>query len=858
MKKVFTSLLFLSFSVFSFSQTAVVVDPNARRQTMKGFGVSLAWWANILGGWGDTVVNDVCTLLTDSNELNMNYFRFNIAGGDSSGHNHMRFDANMPGYKSTRTGSYDWSADANQRKFLKKLYSLKSGAIYEAASYSPPYWMTKSGCSAGNTDGTDNLNDSDYVAFADYLTEVVKHYKDVEGVPFSRLEPMNEPFSNWWKAKNWQEGCAFSQANQIKLINAVYNKLNTKNMLSYCKIIAMDANSIDEALNGLNGYPDSVLSKLNEISTHTYFGTKRVELYSAAAAKGKEVWQTESGPIISETGIDNYLVMANRIIADLKDMRAVVWADWQAMDFYGDYWGLWRYDTTNKTYNKVKSYYVRKQFSKYVKPGYTVIYSNESTIAALNPANNELVVVLVNADTSGNKSYKVDLNLFGSTGASASAYRTSSTQDCAQLSNISIANNIFSYTAPARSVTTFIIPVTLATNPIPIANGNYRITAKHSNKDMSVAATSDSNGAVIEQWTPLGQSNQVFNVQWTTAGYKLLPSYNAKAVTVNGNSLANGAVINQWTDLEQTNQRFSMIDVGGGYYKIVARHSAKCLAVTGNGMNNGDDVVQWEWLNYDNFKWQFTPVALDSTLANGTYTIKAKHSSKVMSVEGWSSDNGGIIEQWANLCQGNQKFSVQFTSSGYIIKPSYNNKNVSVNSYSIANGASIVQWDDFTQSHQRYQIINLGSGFYKIVARHSNKCLAVTGNGMNNGDDVVQWEWLNNDNFKWAFESPCASRTGATTTITNTTTNNNIGLLAENNPEYLKVYPNPSTGYIIIQSSGIDKAQVQIYDMSGKLMMIRNGLSNTETINVNKLAKGVYTLKISGSNKVVLEKIIVQ
>ena len=97
MKKVFTSLLFLSFSVLSFSQTSVVVDPNARQQTMKGFGVSLAWWANILGGWSDAAINDVCTSLTDSNELNMNYFRFNIGGGDSSAHNHMRFDANMPG-----------------------------------------------------------------------------------------------------------------------------------------------------------------------------------------------------------------------------------------------------------------------------------------------------------------------------------------------------------------------------------------------------------------------------------------------------------------------------------------------------------------------------------------------------------------------------------------------------------------------------------------------------------------------------------------------------------------------------------------------------------------------------------------
>ena len=848
MKKFFPALLFLSFSVLSFSQTPVVVDPNARQQTFKGFGVSLAWWANVVGGWDSTTVNEICTLLTSSSELNMNYFRFNIGGGDTAAHNHMRTDARMPGYKTSRTGSYDWTADANQRNILKKLYALKSNAHYEAVSYSPPYWMTVSRCSSGEANGGSNLLDADYTTFADYLTEVVKHYKDSVGVTFSMLSPVNESFSNWWKANGQQEGCYFSQANQETLINAIYDKLTAKNMLSYCKIIAMDANSINEAYSGLNGYVSSgVISKVNAISTHSYAGTQRAGLYNAATAQGKEVWQSESGPLwVNVWGIDNHLVMASRIIDDLKNMKAVAWADWQALDG-GDVWGLIRYDDTNKTYVKGKNYYVRKQFSKYIKPGYTVVYSNESTIAALNPANNELVVVLVNADTTGSKSYKLDLNLFASTGSSASAYRTSSTEDCAQLSSISISNNIFSYSAPARSVTTFVIPVTIAGNPTPLANGNYRITAKHSNKDMSVAGWSESDGAVIEQWAPLGQANQVFNVQWTSTGYKLLPSYNAKAFDVSGYSMTNGAVINQWTDLEQANQRFSVIDVGGGYYKIVARHSGKCLAVTGNGMNNGDDVVQWEWLNYDNFKWQFTPVSVDSTLANGTYTIKAKHSNKVMSIPAWSTSNGAVDEQWDNLCQDNEKFNVQYTSSGYIIKPSYNSKVLSVNNYSVANGTSVVQWDDLTHSHQRYQIINLGGGYYKIVVRHSNKCLAVTGSGMNNGDDIVQWEWLNYDNFKWAFETPCSGRPA----------NSPVTLTSDSTDLSVKVSPNPTPGILNIRFENIDNAQLHLFDISGRLLFQGKAFNNMN-INLKKYPLGnVCLIKIAGTNKSIVKKIFI-
>jgi len=850
MKKVLLFLLSFLMSSMSFSQTDVVVDPNAKYQTFKGFGVSLAWWANVIGGWDQATIDDVCTSLTSSSELNMNYFRFNIPGGDTASHAHMRVDAQMGGYKTSRTGSYDWTADANQRRILEKIYSLKSSAIYEAIAYSPPYWMTHSRCSSGEANGGSNLLAADYTTFADYLTEVVKHYKDSVGVTFSMLTPMNEPFSNWWKANGQQEGCYFSQANQETLINAVYDKLTSKNMLTYCKISAMDANSINEAHNGLNGYISSgVISKVHDISTHSYTGTAHAQLYNAAKAQGKDVWQTETGPLwVNETGIDNYLVMANRIIDDLKNMKVVAWADWQAMS-NEDHWGFWRYDASNHTYVKLKSYYVRKQFSKYLKPGYTIVNSSANTIAALNPDNNELVIVLINRNTTNSVSHKVHLNLFSSAGPSAATYRTSPAEDCVQLSSVSLANNIFNYTAPARSITTFVIPVTLAA-AAPIANGNFRITAKHSNKDMSVNGWSENDGAVIEQWAPLGQANQVFNVQWTSSGYKLLPSYNAKAVAVNGSNAANGAVVDQWADGEQGNQRFSIIDAGGGYYKIVARHSGKCLAVNNTGMNNGDDVVQWEWLNYDNFKWQFTSVPLTSSIADGTYTIKARHSSKVMSVEGWSSSNGSIVEQWTNLCQGNQKFTVQFSSTGYIIKPSYNTKAVSVNNYSAANGAAVVQWDDLSQTHQRFEIVNLGAGYYKIVPRHSNKCLAVIGSGTNNGDDVVQWEWQDSDNFKWSFETPCAGGRQRTTDLGSTEE-------GEENTD-LKIYPNPATDHFFVQASGMDNSQITMYDTHGKVVMSKTEVSDQHPINVDAVSGGIYILKVSGVNRTIYRKILIR
>ena len=51
---------------------------------------------------------------------------------------------------------------------------------------------------------------SDHDALIDYLTEVVKHYRDTFAITFRTLEPLNEPNASWWTANGSQEGCHFS------------------------------------------------------------------------------------------------------------------------------------------------------------------------------------------------------------------------------------------------------------------------------------------------------------------------------------------------------------------------------------------------------------------------------------------------------------------------------------------------------------------------------------------------------------------------------------------------------------------------------------------------------------------------
>ena len=70
----------------------------------------------------------------------------------------------------SKTYVYDWNSDATQRNVLREIkIACPDNLIVEAFSNSPPYFMTKSGCSSGAFVPTDdNLKSECYDDFADY------------------------------------------------------------------------------------------------------------------------------------------------------------------------------------------------------------------------------------------------------------------------------------------------------------------------------------------------------------------------------------------------------------------------------------------------------------------------------------------------------------------------------------------------------------------------------------------------------------------------------------------------------------------------------------------------------------------
>jgi len=74
---------------------------------------------------------------------------------------------------------------------------------------------------------------------------------------------------------------------------------------------------------------------------------------------------------------------------------------------------------------------------------------------------------------------------------------------------------------------------------------------------------------------------------------------------------------------------------------------------------------------------------------------------------------------------------------------------------------------------------------------------------------------------------------------------------------YFSLYPNPASSFISIQSKSVDVTNVQVYNLTGQLVLDQKGLVKNG-VDVSSLNKGVYILKLSSNNNQYSTKIVVE
>ena len=344
--------------------------------------------------------------------------------------------------------------------------------------------MTNSGCSSGNYDANvNNLKSGSYEEFAEYLAHVTDYIQNTLGIKVASVAPMNEPNTNYWQANsNKQEGCHFDKgSSQSKIITLTAEALRRYD-LDNVIISASDETSTWKQIEEYYAYSEDARSVIGRINTHSYDTSNIAELGQLAKDEDFVLWMSEvdgSGTAGQNAGeMGSAIWFGEKIISDINGLSPSAWIMWQAIDNHiskngyngnrdsgmvdvnGGFWGLAVADHDREEIILTQKYYGMGQFTRYIRPGYTLIPCGSDTLAAYDRESGTLVVVAVNP-AAAPKNLCVDLSQFESIGDRVRVVRTSGGskvgEHWTELEDIYAYDGGFVATLRANSITTYIM-----------------------------------------------------------------------------------------------------------------------------------------------------------------------------------------------------------------------------------------------------------------------------------------------------------------------------------------------------------------------------------------------------------------
>ena len=586
------------------AQYTAQTDPAIREQVWEGWGTSLAWWANVVGGYNDNTLyrtvrlNLIQGAFSDTG-LRLNIARYNIGGGENPNQNinNIEYRARIPGYLASANASYNWTQDANQRYVLQQAKALGANK-FEAFSNAPPYWMTISGTVRGATNGGNNLQDRYYATFAQYLTDVVSKFKSQWGITFESLTPMNEPSSGYWNSTTnfKQEGCGFLGAKQSDLLELVGAKLKNAGLTT--TVSAGDETSTDQAYKGWDSLRATAKAYLTRLNTHTYSGGSEHWVNARASQDRKRLWVSEYGD-----GDATGMTLAKRIITDIKVVKPTAWCYWQVVD--GGYgWGCVDVDLNNRKTNAVvnRKYYMFGQFTRFIRPGMVMLpCTDPNSISAYDTNLNRLVIVTMNPS---NQAQSVTHNLSFWTTVGSSVTSVSSDQNARNwvYGSAVAANKQFTFKMLPQSVNTFLVSATYTGIKL---SGWYRIRNVGSQQAVNVPAYSTVWGTPYILYAANTGYNEQFRVEGMGDGrYKLCNRANGLYFAADYNK-TNPPLI-QWEDGSDKWRNWYLLELGGGTWRFTNTQNTT-LALTDNlhRTNGLQDAYLALWGNSNQQRWWF-------------------------------------------------------------------------------------------------------------------------------------------------------------------------------------------------------------------------------------------------------------
>lgn len=361
----------------------------------KGWGTSLAWWANI--NYPDNIKHDIIELLFAKSGLSLNIARYNLGGGINplDTETSLGIEKLMPCIKAGPNEKFNLENDKLQLSILHE--AVKRGVNYvEIFSNSPPWWMTNSGKTNGaDSISTNNLRTDKIKDYAEFLVDSYNLLS--EKYPITSLEPFNEPSNPFWTSSNGQEGCYFDFNIRNKVIRHI------KQINSNITLTAADSFSVGFAL---PWYIFSEKHLVDQINIHGYgLNWKGYSLHLDnlnalrkffRSITSKPIWMSEFG-MGGPDNIENALKLAKQIYRDLETLKPEAWVYWQVIEnSSSEGWGLIHIPFNNP--NEIiirKQYWIMMHFTKTLTEGDYYNFINSNIIEIKNDINKKLSYIIL-------------------------------------------------------------------------------------------------------------------------------------------------------------------------------------------------------------------------------------------------------------------------------------------------------------------------------------------------------------------------------------------------------------------------------------------------------------------------------
>ncbi|MEP6804429.1 MAG: RICIN domain-containing protein [Flavobacterium sp.] len=236
----------------------------------------------------------------------------------------------------------------------------------------------------------------------------------------------------------------------------------------------------------------------------------------------------------------------------------------------------------------------------------------------------------------------------------------------------------------------------------------------------------------------------------------------------------------------------------------------------------------------------------------GYYNIISRNSNKGLDVADNATVSGGRIQQYdiTNGGGNNQRWKFVADGSGnyYIIVKS-TGMYLATENNSTVDGIKVQQRTASTSNEFKWTVTSLGGGYYKIINVNSGKSLDVENVSTANGANLQVWSYTSGLNQQWQLVQVEASAA------------KKVATEEVNTESDFSIYINSTNDYLKINTPNSGSGQVEVYSVTGQSVLKRsidfvNG--NEAQIEISKLPKGMYVVKVNDSKASYSKKVLKQ